>query len=182
MEKALEFLRRADGRPRVLEVGTGSGAIAVTLALHDPRVLVVATDICPKALEVARTNARGHGVDGRIRFVRTDIAAGLLPLARFDLLVSNPPYIAAGDFDALPPEVRLGDPYPALVAGREGTEFFGPLADAAARLLRAGGGVMVEVGAGQGPLVESLFRERGIRDVSTLPDLSGTGRVVRGTR
>jgi len=182
VQGALMFVRRLAGRPKILDVGTGSGVLAVTLALLDPRVFVVATDICPKALEVARANACDHGVSERIRFVRTDVVSGFSPEARFDLLVSNPPYIAAGEFPFLPPEVRLGDPYPALVAGPEGTEFFGPLADAAASLLRPGGEILVEVGAGQSLTVEDLFRNRGIRGVTTLQDLAGIGRVVRGEK
>lgn len=182
VEKALEFLRKARAPRKVLEVGTGSGAVAVTIALLDPAASVVATDICPKALEVAGANARDHGVRGRVRLVRADMVSGFFPGAGFDLVVSNPPYIAEGQFPALPAEVRLGDPYRALVAGPEGTEFYGPLANGAAGLLRPGGMILVEVGAGQSGRVEGLFRERGFRDVGTFQDLAGMGRVVKGEK
>lgn len=180
--EALGFLRRKDGIPKVLDVGTGSGIIAVALAVLDPRITVVATDICPKALALAGTSAREHGVRERIRFVRADLLSAFSAAARFDLLVSNPPYIAEGEFPSLPPEVRLGDPRHALVGGPEGIEFFGPLARSAVEFLHPGGGILVEVGAGQHPFVEDIFFRCGIREVSTIPDLSGTGRVVRGKR
>ncbi len=182
VQGAKDFLRGLAGGPKILDVGTGSGVIAVTLALADPRVFVVATDICPKALKIAMANAGDHGVSGRTHFVRTDVVSGFSPAGQFDLLVSNPPYIAAEEFPFLPPEVRLGDPYRALVAGPEGTEFFKPLAEAAGSMLRPGGSIMVEVGAGQSPGVENLFRSCGIRKVSTLKDLAGIGRVVKGER
>jgi len=182
VEEALEFLLRFSGNPRVLDVGTGSGVIAVALAVLDPRITVVATDICPKALALAGINARRQGVRERIRFVRADLLSAFSAAARFDLLVSNPPYISEREFPCLPPEVRLGDPRRALVAGPEGIEFYGPLARAAVEFLHPGGGILVEVGAGQHPLVEDIFTGCGIREVATIPDLSGTGRVVRGKR
>lgn len=182
VEEALGSLSRMGGNPKVLDVGTGSGVIAVALAILDPRITVVATDICPKALALARTNARRHGVTERVRFVRTDLLSAFSTVPRFDLLVSNPPYIAEGEFPSLPPEVRLGDPRRALVAGPEGIEFYGPLARAAVEFLYPGGEILVEVGAGQHPLVEDIFSACGIREIATIPDLSGTGRVVRGKR
>ncbi|MBN2720424.1 MAG: peptide chain release factor N(5)-glutamine methyltransferase [Proteobacteria bacterium] len=182
VEEALGFLRRLSGNPRVLDLGTGSGVIAVALAVLDPRITVVATDICPKALAFAGTNALRHGVRERVRFVRADLLSAFSARARFDLLVSNPPYVTEREFPSLPPEVRLGDPRRALVAGPEGIEFYGPLARAAVEFLNPGGEILVEVGAGQHPLVQDIFSGCGIREIAAIPDLSGIKRVVRGKR
>jgi release factor glutamine methyltransferase len=182
VERALDRLGRLAGRPRVLDVGTGSGIIAVTLCAENPRVSVVATDISLEALKLAAVNARAHGVPERVHFVRGDLANCFSEASGFDLLVSNPPYVTRDEYDSLPAEVRLGDPVNALVAGPEGTEFFTPLALSAGRLLRTGGAILVEVGAGQAPLVEDIFRRSGLNDVETFPDLAGIDRVVTGTR
>lgn len=182
VERALDSLGRMTGCPRVLDVGTGSGIIAVTLSLVDPRISAVATDISSVALKLAHANTRDHGVSNRVRFVRTDLAGCFSETVRFDLLVSNPPYIPRGEYPALPDEVRLGDPMSALVPGPEGTEFFEPLAMAAGKLLRPGGVLLVETGAGQGAFVEKTFRKSGLTDVTTFPDLAGIGRVVRGQK
>ena len=182
VDEALDCVRRLPGHPKVLDVGTGSGVIAVTLSIEDPRVSVVATDICFNALKLALANARDHGVSDRICFIKADLAQCFAETACFDLLVSNPPYVSRGEYPALPTEVRIGDPVSALVAGPEGTEFFEPLVRWAGILLRPGGALLVEVGAGQSLFVEEIFRNGGFKEVATLPDLAGIGRVVKGKR
>jgi release factor glutamine methyltransferase len=180
VERALESLKKVAGQPKVLDLGTGSGVIAVALSKTDPRVSVVATDISFQALKTASANARDHGVCGRVRFVQADLLRCFPDTPLFDLLVSNPPYVSCGEYPNLPAEVRFGDPVGALVAGPLGTEFFEPLMRSARTLLRPEGTLLVEVGAGQSSYVEELFRGGGFLDVATFTDLSGIGRVVKG--
>lgn len=182
VQLALEFMDRKDGSHLVLDVGTGSGAIAVSLAVHRPGVRVVATDISRRALAVATRNAAAHGVAGRVFFAGMDLAGGLAAAAGFGLVVSNPPYVAESQVAGLDPEVRLGDPLQALVAGPQGTEYYPPIADAAARLLRPGGALMVEVGQGQASDVARILTGHGFCDEAIFRDLSGVERVVTGVR
>ncbi|UCG39293.1 MAG: peptide chain release factor N(5)-glutamine methyltransferase [bacterium] len=182
VEKALEFLRKDTGLTRILDVGTGSGVIAVTLAAEAPEARVTATDVCPRALWVARANAVTHGVEGRIRLVCMDLASAFRDVPSYDLIVANPPYIAEHEFRDLPEEVRQGDPRAALIAGPAGLEFYPALAALAGRLLRPGGALMVEVGAGQGRDVAGIFGRSGFERVGITADLAGTDRVVHGWR
>lgn len=181
VDEALEVLKGAGKDPKVLDVGTGSGAIAVTIAAERPAVSVTATDISMEALVLARTNAAEHGVGERVRFVRTDLAAGIGGREGYHLIVSNPPYVPRAQIETLPAEVREGDPRVALEAGPEGTEFYPELARLALRLLKPGGTLMVEVGEGQDSTVSELFGRTGLVDTRTVRDLSGTGRVVAGS-
>jgi release factor glutamine methyltransferase len=182
VEKALQYLKNFTGKPRVLDVGTGSGAIAVTLAAENHSVVVTATDICPAALKTAEANSARHGVRDRVRFVRTDLAAGLVDTARFELVVSNPPYVSQAEYRTLTPEVIGSDPAIALVAGPTGMEFYPVLAKTAKNLLKPGGHFLVEVGAGQSRHVKTLLKEAGLGEVKVFPDFSGIPRVVKGTK
>ncbi len=165
----------------VLDLGTGTGNIAVAVAVRAPRSCVVAVDVCPAALEVARRNAIINGVGDRVTFLCSDLVSALEG-ARFDLILSNPPYIREDEVDALPPEVRRHEPRSALVAGPEGTEFHRRIVAAAAGMLNPGGALGLEVGAGQAPAVAGLFRRAGFSAVEIIPDLAGIERVVAGTR
>lgn len=178
--EALEWLAASTGPFRVMDVGTGSGVIAVTVAARQPDARIVATDISGEALKVAGRNAVAHHVSDRVDLVLTDLASGLDAGPAFDLLLSNPPYIAEGEFEGLDEDVRAGDPVKALVAGPEGTEYYFPLAELAVKILRPGGKIMVEVGAGQAKEVSSIFEKSGLVQVGTVKDLSGIDRVVTG--
>lgn len=182
VEKAIDCLKKLSGQPWILDVGTGSGVIAVTLAAENPRVHVVATDISAEALKLALVNAQNHRVSGRIRFVRTDLALCIKDGRCFDQIVSNPPYISKTEYPKLPVEVIKGDPVESLVAGPEGTEFYPALAELAGRLLKPGGHLIVEVGLGQSSFVKDLFLEKGLDCVEIFPDLAGVPRVVKGIR
>jgi release factor glutamine methyltransferase len=180
VEWALERLGDP-GRPaRVLDLGTGSGAIAVALAVNRPDLRVTAVDISPAALAVARRNAEAHGVAGRIAFLCSDLDSALGE-SRFDLVVSNPPYIREDEEPLLPPEVREHEPRCALIAGPRGTEFHLRIAGLAGKRLAPGGALGVEVGAGQAPEVAQLFRSAGLSHVAVTPDYAGIARVVTGT-
>jgi release factor glutamine methyltransferase len=182
VEAALDFLR-ARPAARVLEIGTGSGAIAVAIAKHAPGAKIVASDISKVSLEMAVGNARRHECAGRITFVEGDCYAALDAGAPdFDLIVSNPPYIAEAELATLAPEVRDFEPHVALEGGRDGMDFYRRIVAGLPRWLVRGGEVTLEVGAGQADAVESMMRAAGCRASARMRDLAGVERVVRAKR
>ena len=173
-------LCKAVTAPRIIDVGTGSGAIAVTLAKHLPQAVVVATDISPEALAVARENAARHGVAERIRFVECDLMAAAEAAGPWDVIVSNPPYVREDEFESLPRDVRLHEPKTALVSGPTGVEVVARLAAAAAESLAPGGWLLVEIGPAVAAAAEtSLDAQAGLVREPTLPDLAGLPRIVQ---
>ncbi len=180
VEKALELAGQFT-RPAIVDIGTGSGAIAVAVAhqLHD--ACVTAIDISESALAVARGNAQRNGVEARIRFLRGDLFA---PVAedRFDIVVSNPPYIPAADRDALSPEVRDHEPALALFAGSDGLDIYRRLIPAAHSVLVPGGYLVLEIGYGQSESVRMLLAGAGFTHIEFAPDLQGISRVATSQR
>lgn len=177
-ERAVAALRRSPAaRPIALDVGTGSGAIAVTLAAEVPAARVVATDISPGALRTARGNAARHGVADRVLPVCTDLLSALKCGVRFAVVVSNPPYVAEGEWPLLPPEVRNHEPPGALLAGRDGLAVLRPLVAGAAGLLSPGGELWCEIGASQGEAASALPCGS-LRPLGTFPDLAGRDRYI----
>jgi release factor glutamine methyltransferase len=172
---------RLDGveAPRIADVGTGSGALAVTLAKLRPDAVVFASDLSAGALEVARGNAERLGV--AVTFFEGDLAAPLLPHAPFRLMVANLPYIPSADLAALPPEVRA-EPALALDGGADGLDLVRRLIGAAPALLAAGGALALEIGAGQAAATTALLAAAGFVEISVRPDLAGVERVVAGVR
>jgi release factor glutamine methyltransferase len=166
--------RRLRTRARVLDIGTGSGILAVTLAV-ETKARVCATEISPDALRIARANAARLGA--HVDFVRCDLGAAFAAAA-FDLVVSNPPYIASTEIDALQREVRDWEPRAALDGGPDGLAVYRRLIPDAARLLRPGGWLILEIGATQGESVSGLLGP-GWRGCSVTPDLAGLPRVVK---
>jgi release factor glutamine methyltransferase len=176
VEAALGFLSQK-GEARVLDIGTGSGAVAMAIAVNAPRVTIVATDISAGALEVARRNVVRYGVARRVALLNADLfppSAG----APFDLIVSNPPYVESRAVETLAPEVRLYEPRIALEGGSDGLRSYRAIARAARAHLAPGGSLMVEVGAGQAGPVAELFRAAGFAEVANVRDLGGIERVV----
>ncbi|HEX5988917.1 MAG TPA: peptide chain release factor N(5)-glutamine methyltransferase [Solirubrobacterales bacterium] len=165
----------------VLDVGTGSGAIALAVADELPACEVTATDTSPGALEVARGNAERLGLADRVRFLE-----GTLPEDEsFDLVLANLPYVAERDWPSLQPEVTEWEPREALLAGPDGLDAYRALISKSAGLYVRyaeikSGGLAVEVGEGQAPAVASLMRDAGFGDVETRRDLAGIERVVVG--
>jgi release factor glutamine methyltransferase len=182
VETAIGFARRhlaRDRRLRILDVGTGSGAIAIALAEEISAAEVWASDISSDALEVARANARRHDVEQKVRFLGGDLFAPVAEMAGgFDLIVSNPPYIRRDDIAALPRDVRDFEPRLALDGGADGLDYYRRLAREAPRYLSAGGFLAVEIGAGMGEEVARLFAEAGFASVRVDKDLAGNERVV----
>jgi release factor glutamine methyltransferase len=184
--RVLDLCRRPAGaaeRPRVLDVGTGSGAIAVTLAKHLPQAEVVAGDVSAAALEVARGNAARHGVADRVEFVECDLLDHPRLAGPWDVIVSNPPYVREDEFDALPRDVRMHEPRGALVAGPTGVEVVGRLAAAAAARLAPGGWLVVEVGPTVATAAAALLAaEAAFEPGPTLKDLAGLPRIIQARR
>jgi release factor glutamine methyltransferase len=175
-----EAVSRMPGARSILDIGTGSGCIAVALARQFPAAAVTATDVSEAALTVARRNAEKHGV--AIEFLPGSL---FIPLdgCRFDLIVSNPPYIPTNDIAGLAPEVRDYDPHGALDGGADGLDFYRSLIPAAEEYLNPGGWQLVEVGVGQANLVSRLFIEAGnYAEPITAFDPGGIERVVGAQR
>lgn len=161
---------------RILDLGTGSGAIAVTLLAELPGASAVATDLSARALQVAAGNARALGVAARISFVQANWFDGVA--GRFDLIVSNPPYIPLGDIAGLAPDVRAFDPQRALDGGPDGLEAYRRIASGAENHLAAGGRILLEIGAGQESMVNALFAEQGFVLEGRHSDLGGHVRCL----
>jgi release factor glutamine methyltransferase len=160
VEMALAILRErqttnGESSPSAIDVGTGSGCIAIGLAKSCPGLRIVGTDVSGAALAVARRNAMRLGVSDRVRFVRTDLVAGIPP--GVDLVVSNPPYVADEDLPGLAPEVRDHDPRGALSGGPGGLHVIARLLEQAVPLIRDGGSLLFEFGSGQASEVERLI-------------------------
>lgn len=160
--------------PRIADVGTGSGAIAVTLAAELPAARLYATDLSLGALAVARRNARRHQVEGRIFFLRTDLLAGL-ELGKLDLLVSNPPYVDPAAAGEMSPEVRDFEPHLALFAAEGGRRAIARLL-AAARSLRPGTPILLEIGYDQAAYLAEEAARQGLGPVEIRSDYAGLPR------
>jgi release factor glutamine methyltransferase len=182
VEHALGFLQNKSTEnllTRVLDIGCGSGAIAISLALENPILEVTATDISADALWVAQHNANELGAKN-VRFIQSDLFAGLLnqtPALAFDLICSNPPYIEQGDTHLSQGDLRF-EPTQALTDGGDGLRFYREIARHSPSLLRPGGGVLVEHGHDQQSAVKALFSMAPYVHVQGLPDLAGTPRFV----
>lgn len=172
---------RATPSPHLLDLGTGSGCIALSLLRELPQAHAVALDISEPALEVARQNAARLGLASRIEIRFSRWFEGIAPMETFDAIVSNPPYVAPGDETRLPREVREHEPALALFADRDDDlSSYRAIASGISGRLRPSGLVAVEVGMGQAGRVAELLSQTGLRAIEVLPDLSGIERVVLG--
>jgi release factor glutamine methyltransferase len=160
--------------PRILDVGVGSGAIALALAEERPDARIIAVDASPDALSLARENAERTGLAGRVELVHGDLFAGLT--GPFDLVASNPPYVSEAELPALEPEVRDWEPRQALV-GEGITE---AVADGAREVLAPGGALVLETAGGIASDVAAYLARLGYVDVRASPDLTGTARIAEG--
>lgn len=163
--------------PRLADIGTGSGCLAVTLALELPSATVVASDTSTEALTIARGNAAAHGVGARITFVETSYLNGVI--GGFDVIVANPPYVRESDRATLAPEVRDFEPSEALFAGEDGLRNIRAIAQAATTALKPGGVLVMEIGKGQARAVTAALDSTGLGGELTLRrDLQGIPRVA----
>jgi release factor glutamine methyltransferase len=163
--------------PAIADIGTGSGAIAVSLAKYIPSAKVRATDSSKEAIEAAKSNAEKHGVQDRCEFFVGDL---LNPLkGEFDIIVSNPPYIKTGEIDSLQPEISKFEPRYALDGGDDGLNYYRKIVEEVAAYLKGNGSLVLEVGAGQAKTVNELIGKTGkFAAPEIIKDLSGIERVV----
>lgn len=180
VDEALTLLA-GQATPRIADVGTGSGCLAVILALECPGADLVATDLSPDALAVARANATAHAVAPRIDFRHTPLLDGVT--GHFDLIVANPPYVAERDAATLSPEVAAHEPRLALFGGPDGLRDVRAMVALAATVLTPGGSLVMEIGMGQWPDVRHALTEAGLgAHARVRTDLQGIPRVVVTTR
>ncbi|MSR31983.1 MAG: peptide chain release factor N(5)-glutamine methyltransferase [Gemmataceae bacterium] len=172
-------LAKGENWQSLLDLGTGSGCIAITLAKHLPGVQVTAVDISPEALKIAEANALALGVAKRVKFIAGDFFSPLDPGAAFDCIVSNPPYIPSGDISGLEPGVRNYEPHSALDGGASGFEPLEKIAQQAGAYLKNGGHLVVEIGSPQEQGArERLAQMRGFRLFPSIKDGGGHPRVL----
>lgn len=175
---------------QIADIGTGSGCIAVALAKELPQATMYATDISAAALEVARRNAKRHGVADRIRFVQCNLLESLAPTSphtpdspgQFDLIVSNPPYVARRSATTLSREVREHEPETALYGGEEGYEIYSAVVAQATRHLKPGGLLVLELGFDSLPVVQPLLDPAAWTRIGVTQDLAGLPRVLAAER
>ena len=165
---------------KMLDLGTGSGCILLSCLKGMPMARGHGTDISDAALQVAIGNTRDLGLEARARFRKSDWFAGVT--GAYDLIVSNPPYIAADEMPALAPEVRDWEPHLALTPGGDGLDAYRAITRGAGARLMPGGRLLVEIGPSQGPAVAALFTQAGLTGVRVLPDMDGRDRVVAGEK
>ena len=173
VERCLVHLRDIP-EPRVLDVGVGSGAIALSIADEHPGAKVVGVDYCASALSLAEENRLRTAVDGRVQLLESDLLDEVA--GRFDLVVSNPPYVSPDEYESLQPEIRLYEPRKAVIGVEVGAE----IAREARRVLVPGGWIVLECGDGQGAHLAAELEAFGYTDVVQTPDLAGRDRVVEG--
>lgn|SRR5690625_1286383 len=179
VEYVLEAVLPRYKKPRVLDLGTGSGAIALSLALNSPQSEVIATDICTQALAVAQKNAACLGVE-KVHFLHSCWYDDLVTCGVFDVIVSNPPYIAADDAHLRQPELRA-EPTKALTDGDNGLQDLTKIILQAPRFLKQGGSLWLEHGWNQAHHVRELLLNTGFSEVRSIQDLSGIDRISGGT-
>ena len=178
-EAGWNFLSTLDPRPSTtLDFGTGSGCLAIALAVKSPATLVYAVDVSPDALTVARQNAASHQLGERIQFLQGDGFAALPNDVRFDLIVSNPPYISTAEIGTLEPEVRDYDPRGALDGGADGLDFYRQLAAEARTFLKPTGKLMLEFGAGQAAAIREIFEKQKWVVEAIQPDYTQRERIL----
>ena len=175
-EKQLKSME-ADQR-QVLDMCTGSGCIAISLKKRNPEIICHGADISEKALETARSNAQI--LDTEIDFIQTDMFTNIE--GRFDIIVSNPPYIPSKVIETLMPEVRDHEPIKALDGKEDGLYFYRRITEESVAYLKPGGYLLYEIGHDQGEAVSSYMRENGFDEIEVIRDLAGLDRVVRGRR
>jgi release factor glutamine methyltransferase len=180
IEKVLESLSKNDSL-KILDIGTGSGNIAVSIAKHLPNAEIVAIDISDSAIQTAKENSELNNINGQINFCKLDIISGELQINnKFDLIVSNPPYVALKDYSDLSPELLNHEPRIALTDENDGLNYYRVISKKAKNLLKTGGKIFYEVGLGQSEVVQNLLKENNFNEIEIFKDYSNIDRVVKG--
>jgi release factor glutamine methyltransferase len=181
VEAVLELAREVP-RPKIVDVGTGSGCVALALA-HDLRdAEIYAVDVSAAALEIARANAARLQLESRVRFVQSDVLAALADVRDFDFVVSNPPYVGFDEADKVQKSVREFEPRVAVFAGERGLDVIGPLVEQAHSVLKPGGWLALEIGYSMRDAVLDLLSRTLWEDARIVPDLQGIPRVILARR
>lgn len=175
VEEIIETAKREKLKTSV-EVGLGSGCISVSLAKYTA-LRCFGTDISPTAVEVSKKNAQNNGVGDKTEFYLGDVFDGL-PEGRYDMIVSNPPYIRKKDMDTLMADVRDYEPYTALCGGDDGLDFYRRITEEGRKLLNVGGYIFYEIGYDEAEEVSDILKENGFYEIKVVKDLSGLDRVV----
>jgi release factor glutamine methyltransferase len=173
----------SDSQLEIADIGTGSGVLAVCAAKYLPNARVTAVDISPPALAVARRNAEKQGVGDHICFVESNLFASVPTEARFDIIVSNPPYVSTAEMADLPHDVKDHEPHLALAAGETGTAVIEPLIAQAVERLQPGGTLLVEISPMIAAAVEQLIRDQSTLELGkTIRDHAGHARIIQATK
>jgi release factor glutamine methyltransferase len=184
VERVIEVCRQfPEGTERIslLDIGTGCGNIAVSVARFVVNAYITAIDNSAEALEVARENIQSHNLAGRVTLGLVDILHNPVDLVRraFDIVVSNPPYVSQQEFKSLPPEIRDYEPPGATCDSSDGLTFYRRISDIGKQLLKEGGLLILEIGFGQSGQVQAILRERGYEEIQINKDYGGVERVVQ---
>lgn len=186
VERGIEFLRKRDGRQFVCDLCTGSGCIAVAIAKNFLDADLIATDICDAALSVAAKNVENHQLNDRIKLLCGDLFSPIiteLDEGRFDLIVCNPPYVTAGEFEALGANVKDYEPKLALLAGSDGLDVYRRIVESVEDFLKADAALMLEIGYSQGPPVRELLERAGCFGKITIEkDFHNNDRIVTASK
>lgn len=178
---ALWAMKDKVSEPRILDIGTGSGNIAISLTKFNPACKLVTLELIPEAIEIARTNAYLNGVSGRIEFIQSNLFENIgdkFP-GKFDIIVSNPPYVPQWEMPTLAKEVQ-NEPRAALDGGEDGLNFYRKISEAAPRYLKRRGSLVMEMGYNQSNYVAKLLEKRGVfSDFETFKDDAGIDRVIK---
>jgi release factor glutamine methyltransferase len=177
-----EIKNCSESRPKVLELGVGSGVVSISMALNNPNLEVLASDVSREALEVAKINSTKLGVQDQIRFIHSDLFSNLGTgyEGYFDMIISNPPYVSERDWLKLDPDLFF-EPKDALVSGPTGFEVIHSLIHESSKYLKAGGLLMLELGQGQAALAGSEFKKAGFSGVQIRKDDAGIERTIKGS-
>ena len=177
VEHAIDLLRPRASQ-RFCEIGVGSGCISISILHHLSGATAIGTDVSTSAIKIARRNSEKRGVDGRFQIIESDVFNNAGD-DRFDMIVSNPPYVPSVDIEGLQPEVRDFEPHVALSDGDDGLSIISRIVDQSPRFLVSGGLLLMEIGFNQSPLVVEMFESRIWRVPELFPDLQGIPRLVR---
>jgi release factor glutamine methyltransferase len=173
-----EVLKKSHEGCKILELGVGSGCLIITLLKSFKNSVGTAVDISESAIEIARKNSENHQVSSRLKILKSDLFSNLNHAEKFDLIISNPPYIPAADIEMLEPEVRIHEPRSALDGGVDGLDFYRRIAAEAKNFLNESGRIFLEIGRGQEKLVSEIFVKNGFSHINSALDLSGVVRVL----
>jgi len=186
VERAIEFLRSRTGPQFVCDLCTGCGCIAVAIAKNFPNAKIIATDICDAALSIAAKNIEKHKLKDRIKLLCGDLFEPVVPqldVEKFDLILSNPPYVSASEFEKLDKSVKDYEPRLALFAGVDGLDVYRRIIDKADKFLKPNGALILEIGYAQGPAIKKLLEQTGVfAEIKIEKDFNDNDRIVTALR